>query len=479
MPAFFPAFAQAMGQQIEYSRALEVQQQDLQDKRTLQQLRQSEIADSQLAREQKRQQMQAERTAAAHVSAFMQAAQAGDQAKIDDPANSAKLFSQAASMSFADGAFSLGKHYEDLAKEKLGEAKTAEDLVLKQKQDAKEAFGAAAIAFDGSAESASNLAKAAVRAGVNPAEIPPPNSPEFAAFAKKHETEGMSTKEILASREKAKEAAERERYHAEELKRQKQRDADDKADKARRREETARHDRELEQLRKSTEKRLETKAASPAKQSVSETNTINAVVGSAAEAVRGLRVIQAMPAGQTAGAFSGISSGEGIISSLEAVGANKVTPESMQLYQTASAGLGLELGRVLTLGGGRGVNQAQIKEFQNMTTVHPGDTEYEAMFKLANAADIVRNRLSTLPDSQNPKVLKQQREAEALLQSIPTPEDVIRSARKSGKAGAKLLKSYATMGEAAGALQSGEVDAHASGKPNSPALPSGWSVKEH
>lgn len=224
------------------------------------------------------------------------------------------------------------------------------------------------------------------------------------------------------------------------------------------------HDRMLEQARKDTI--AQRGAAGGHKLTAQQINTIDGVVGATGEALRGLEIISKMPSAQTAGAFAGLH-GDGVMSALSRVGGNALTPQSMQLYTVATQGLGMEIGRVLTLGGGRGVTQAQIDEFQSMVQARPGDTEVVAMFKYANAASILKNRLETLPDSPVEKVKGRQDAYIEKLSKIPDPADILALAAKNPRLAEQLSQAQVDMAGAVSKM------AGAGGEP-APKLPAGW-----
>lgn len=416
------------------------------------------------------------------IGSFIKSQQDVDKSTVTDPQKTAQAYSQAADIAMKGGDFETAAEMSKLAQGKMKEAKDAEGLVTEKVAKAKETLATSADDYsqDPSPENTNKLVRAAVAAGDNPASIPPPGSAAFAGWVATKQQASMSGKERADFVAKQSELKEKREQQVQEHK-------DREEDKRAQRQQTALYQQGLLEMRRSAREDREAKApeikefegkkyqwdpskrveglrdrpdtgwVKVANQTVSklQDQNTNAIVGSAAEATRGLRIIGNMPAGATSGAFSGLKDGT-IQDSLAKVGGNVITLQSSQMYQTASAGLGLELGRVLTLGGGRGVNQSQIHELQNMTAVKPGDTEFEGMFKFANAADMVRNRLSTLPDSSDPKVLKHQKETEEWLAKIPTPEEVLSIAAKSGQ-DKKILSKYSSLQKAATAVKDGSL----------------------
>lgn len=475
---FFGQLGLAAGRNIEVG----IQQDSVQASTALKQQEAAQMKMQTLAMQQHMQSQKA-------IGDYLHSEQMKDQSSITDPAKSAQMYSKAADMAVQEGDFKSAEEMSSLAKGKLQEAKDAEAYTASKVAKTKDTLSTAAqdYALNPTSEGAAEVARSAVAAGVNPTTIPKPGTPEFKAWANTQALASMDAKSRAQFLEKKQETEAR-------LKETRQAHQDSVAEREAARRDRAAYQSGMLQLRASEiadrqERSRENAGKAPttkevngktyewdgsgknqgtrdlpdkgwvqiggAKQSVQQQTSTTAIVGSAGEALRGLRVIGSMPAGQSAGAFAGLHDGT-ILESLGKVGTNVLTPQSYQMYQTASAGLGLELGRILTLGGGRGVNQSQIHEFQNMTTVHPGDTEFQAMFKYANAADVIRNRLSTLPDSTNDKVLKHQKQIEQELEKIPTPEQVIAEAKRHG-VDSNVLAHYKNMSSAAQSLRDGSM----------------------
>lgn len=445
------------GNALRYGQEYELGQADLEQK-------QQQVAMSKLAATQQQQQMENQKGMGQYIKSQIDA----DQSIVSDPMKTAQMYEKTAGMAMAGGDFQSAQMMSELANGKRNDALKAAQQLAQQTQLKKETLASSASDYqqNPTPEGAAAMVQNAVAAGVPPSSIPAPGTPAFKGWVTSQSQAAMNAKERADFVEKQ---AEFKQKHEETVQAHK----DSEEDKRQQRQQTALMRESMAEDRRT---RLELEKQRIAQPSKTQEAATNAIVGSASEAFRGLRVIGQMAAGQSAGAFSGLHNGT-IPAALAKTGTNMVTPQSMQMYQTASAGLGLELGRVLTLGGGRGVNAAQIKEFQDMTQVHPGDTELEAMFKYSNAADIVRNRLSTLPDAANPKVAAQQKEVADMLDKIPTPEQVMDIAAKHGQQ-EKLLSKYGNMAQAATAIQSGSIG-NAPAPSGSPALPSGWSVKEH
>ncbi len=171
----------------------------------------------------------------------------------------------------------------------------------------------------------------------------------------------------------------------------------------------------------------EKKATGSAGGNIQYRNTV-AAVNYSAEAVRGLSLVGEMAKGQASSVFGHLASGEGVASALAKTGGNRLSNEEQQIYQTATKGLGLELSQLATAGSGRGPNQAVTKELNSMVEVIPGDTQFEAMFKLANAADFVKTRLKSVPKSSDPTIQATREETDAALAKFPSPSSILKAA---------------------------------------------------
>jgi hypothetical protein len=174
-----------------------------------------------------------------------------------------------------------------------------------------------------------------------------------------------------------------------------------------------------------------------------------AAVNYAAESLRGLDLVGEMAKGQSSGVFGHLATGEGIPSALAKTGGNRLTNQEQQMYQAATKGLGLELAQLATSGSGRGANQAVTKELNAMIEVIPGDTQYSAMYKLANAADFVRTRMKAIPKSTDPTIQKTREEVDEALKKYPSPSSILQAAEKAGhKISEKTVAKRQTMMEA-------------------------------
>lgn len=146
------------------------------------------------------------------IGEFISGKMAEDKASVDDPAKASSLFSQAASLALSRGDFTTAREMDTLAQDKLRESKERRADVAADIQAKREQLARVSMTFSnsGSLSDATDVFRAAVAAGVNPLDIPPPNTPAFKAWAKKQETQGMSSKEQLAAAEKVREFEDRE-----------------------------------------------------------------------------------------------------------------------------------------------------------------------------------------------------------------------------------------------------------------------------
>ena len=347
-----------------------------------------------------------------------------------------KLATTGAATALTRNQFGLAKEYEDMAKLAEGNLKSQVEVKAREVQASREASSTLAADYlaNPTPDTAQQLAQAALRAGVAPQAIPLSNSPQFAAFAKSQLGASKDGERRLEHMDKESDIKDKATARAEEFKQREQDRALQRSSIALQREQNNMFKREqLDRLRANDEeRRAKAAAGGPEHLTAQGENTVEGVTAATGEAIRGLRIIGDMSTAEKSSAFAGLH-GDGVMSSLTRVGGNVVTPQSSQMYTTATQGLGMEIGRVLTLGGGRGITQAQIDEFQQMIQARPGDTEYTAMFKFANAADILRNRLETLPDSRIKKVRDQQNAYMKELERIPRPGEVWAAAQSDPK----------------------------------------------
>lgn len=444
--------------------------QEFQEKQAELDLRKQQVAMGQMAMQQAQRQQQTQQA----VGSFLASEAAKDQSNVTDPVKAAQDYQKAAAIALQNGDFTSANTMGELAKGKLNEAKEQSAVLAQQQQKKKEdlAETAEGYAANPTPEAARSLMQKAVDAGVPPSQIPMPGTPQWGSWV---------NQQTLASKTAAQQADFKQKaYEMDANRQEKQREFKERElDRQAQRQQTAllresaaedrkmRLDMERERLDMAKEK-----AAAGPKQSANQIAANNAIVASASEGLRGLKNIGAMSSDATAGPFAGLHDGT-ILDTIAKTGSQILTPTDMQIYHVAAAGMGLEVARTLTLGGGRGANQSLINEMQSIVEVKPGESKATALFKFSNAADIIRNRLSTLPDTPDPKVAAQRKELEADLDKIPTPQQVLASV-KTQKERDHLLGIQGSMadlaGQVAGSTQlPGGADAGAGS--NAPPIP--------
>lgn len=504
MAGFLTNLGISYGNSLIYGQEYQKKQADLDLEK--QQIQMGQIA---LGQAQQRQQTQQA------VGQFLASEAAKDQSNVTDPVKVSQQYEKAAGIALQNGDFASANTMNDLAKGKLAEAKEQSAALAQQQQVKKEALSNAAddYASAPSSGAASDLMRKAVDAGVNPTTIPQPGTPQFASWANQQALASKTASQKADFLQKAYEMnanrQEKQQEHADNVAlrtatiRQtaayqngmldlRRAEMADKQDRAPQTKDIGGSTYEYDPAgrikgARDTPDPGWVKVGGP-KQTAQMQQTNNAIVASASEGLRGLKNIGAMSSDATAGPFAGLHDGT-ILDSIAKTGTQAMTPTDMQIYHVAAAGMGLEVSRTLTLGGGRGANQALINEMQNIVEVHPGESKATALFKYSNAADIIRNRLSTLPDTSDPKVMAQRKELESDLEKIPTPQQVL-SAVGSPKERQKLLGIQSNMAELAGKVADSSGESLPGGAdtgagtnvpplPSGGGLPSGWSVEVH
>lgn len=482
---------------------------------------------------QKQQQMAAiatQQQTAKAVGDYVNSEMQKDASVVTDPVKEAKLYENATGIALRAGDFASANTMSELAKLKLNEAKEAAAVQAQQMQVKKEdlANEADSFATNPTQEGANRLVQKAVAAGVDPSSIPKnPNSPQFKAWANEQQLASKTASQRADFIQKAAEQDENRREKQREfnirqgeLQQQRQQTALLRESAEADRRERLKMDRErldfeetkykekkeagaagstgkppivktigdkqyeydpsnkLEGTRDLPDKGWVKVGEKGVKETAQERNTNKAVIASGREAIRGLHIVGAMDSDQTAGPFAGLHNGT-ILESLSKTGTNAMTPEDMQIYHTATQGLGLEIARTMTLGGGRGANQSTINEMQDIVTAHPGDSKATIVFKYANAVDIVRNRLESMGVSADPQQEKLRQDTLSELNKVPTPAQVLKTI-KDPKQRKAALDAQGKMEDVAGKMSDeSAVPSAAPAGASTPALPSGWSVKVH
>lgn len=370
-------------------------------------------------------------------SAAIKAGMASDKATVDDPMARAKVYQGTAAKLASAGAFDAAAKLEALASSEVAVATKMQTDTANKLAQSQETLARAALDYNANPtpEGQKDLVRAALRAGVDPMKLPAPNSGEFKAWAKMQETAGMSAKDVLAAKEKAREFDDKQEERKTEFRQR-------EADRAQSRSQTAAYQSESLALRKL----LVDAKTSKTDLTAQEKGTVTAVLGAAGEATRGLEQAIKMPADARLGIFANVHDGT-VITALEKAGTNVVTPELAQIYTSNMGGLALEASRVITLGAGKSANESTIKELQKAITPQAGDTNFTAMYKISTAASIIRNRLEYLPEIPESRG-KQKAQLDRLLSTlskIPEPDEILQASLRTPAAARQVQQFKGTM----------------------------------
>ena len=447
------------------------------------QLKKQQIAMGALALQNAQRQQQTQQV----VGQFLSSEAAKDQSNVTDPVKAAGMYEKGAAMALQNGDFTSANEMGELAKGKLAEAKQQMAVQQQEQQQKKESLANAAddYAANPTPEGYKDLARKAIDAGANPTQIPMPGTPQFASWLNRQQLASKTAAQVADFTQKA--------YEMDANRREKQQEHQDNValrqqsmqQTAMLREAMLADRQQALQMERERLDLEEKKATAGPRQTAQQANMTQSIVASASEAVRGLRVVGAMANAQTEGPFQGLNNGT-ILDSVAKTGGNIMTSENQQMYHTATAGLGLEVGRALTLGGGRSANESTIRELQDVITAHPGDTNGTALFKYANATDIIRNRLESMATPADPEMASKREDLLKQLQKVPTPEQVL-AVVKDPKQRQKMIAAQGSMAD----LSAKIVEESGAGTPglpgpgtgntpvNAPPLPSGWSVQVH
>ena len=358
------------------------------------------------------------------------------QALAAAPEEQAKLFGQAANEALKRGDFAGAEKMQELAKSKMEDAKQVRLEQVAQQAQGQEELAKLAMEAEASPtqENAMALVQKAVQQGEDPSKIPPPNTPAFSAWVKNKETGSMTAKDRLAALEKKREFDDQEKDRREKAKR----DQETELERLRERAEDRRMSRQMQQegleLRKmmvqsTLDARAEKKADMETYGSQKSQDAAESVVGYAAEITRSMKLVGALAQGVTVGNFNDMGSPEGILQSLSREGTNRATPEQSQIYQTAMGAADVDIANIAT-GGKYKASVAQIAEAKKMVEAHPGDTQLERAFRVANALEFTKTRLESLHKVRNPEVRKQLEEVKEAMKKFPSAESIAKLAQK-------------------------------------------------
>ena len=474
-------FLQGLGQA--YGRNLIVGQ-EMAEKQSLIDQRNTSIAEQKqqmamLARQQKTQE---------DVGQFVSSEMQRDANTINDPVATSKMYEKAAGIALRDGDFKSADTMNQLAQSKLKEAKEAAVYQAQQLQVKKEDLANAAdtLTANPTQENYQDLVKKAAAAGVNPTTIPTPGTPEFATWINQQKMASMTAKEKAEFTQKAKDQDERREQarlnHEDNVDLRRSQMAQTgmlreamigvaRANLGIREEEVGIRAREL--------KLKEDAAASGGKQGVQQQRDTAAIAGAAAEGARNLRQISNFQIGTVGSPFQNLSD-HGLLDAVAKAGTNALTPETFQMFQTAGAGLAQQVGRVETLGGGRGVNQTQINQLEKQLTPVAGDHPLTQLYKVSTGAELLLTRMENTPPPRDPSLKAAWDKTIADLQKYPKPEDVLAKAQgKTKKDIINLEGSYSdNLAKIHANAENAVVPSAAPAGASVPGLPQGWSVKE-
>ena len=495
MAGFLTNLGLAAGRSILYGQEFQERQAELDLRK--QQVEMGKLA---LGNAQRQQQTQAE------VGSFLQSEMQKDAANFTDPALAAGEYQKAAGIALSNGDFVSANTMTELAKGKAVEARDEAVAQQKQLQLKKEDLSNTAADYQSNptAEGGQDLVRKAIAAGLNPATIPPNlQSPAGRKWVNDQQMASMSGKERMnflekVSKDQEDRAEKRREFNIRQQDLQENRRINAQLREAmiadRREARASRADRApvTKEISGSTYQydpsqtiKGDRDTPDPAwvklgeKVSAQQRNITTSLAGSAAEAARNIRQITKFPLGTTTGPFANLSDHRALDAVAKA-GTNAFTPETTQMFQTAGAGLALQVGRVETLGGGRGVNETQVKQLERQLTPAAGDQPLEQLYKVATGAELLSTRMRNQPPPSNPTLRAEWDKTLAELDAYPKTDAILAAAQNPTQRN-KLLsmdKSYA------GLLQdihknSEKAPAAAPPLPAGGGLPSGWSVQEH
>jgi len=448
--ASFGGFLQGLG--LAYGNAvvagtqLQRQQADLQLEKA-----QADMAQQQAA--QMRQRVQTSKD----LGAFIQSQSQLEGADASNPLNQAKMYTKAAGLAASQGDFTSAEEMSKLADNANNEARTAAAAQLQQQQIKKEDLANTADTYSSnpSPQGAQDLVRKAIAAGVNPATIPLPNSPAFGAWVNQQKLAGMTSASRAQFVQKASDLAENRNLRLQEHQ-------DNMAMRQATLQSTAAYRDAMLDLRKSeiadrqnrdpkivtigssqyefdpnSSMKGDRLATDPRyvkvadKTSVQQQRDTTMIAGAAGEAVNNLQRMTQFQAGTTQSPFMHLTDHDATSSVVNA-GTNALTPGDVQKFQASSSGLSLELARIITAGGGRGANQAQINEMQKTIQPAAGDTVSTAMYKMATAAQMALTRMQNQPPPTDKNLKAQWDKNMNFLASMATPEQILDTSR--GKA---------------------------------------------
>lgn len=364
------------------------------------------------------------------LSDWMRADSARTTGAADAATDLAGQFARATKFAADNGDFEGAKTMGKLASDQIEDAGRKQLQAERTQTEQSEALSAAAqnVMEDPSTENHLSLFQSALKAGVNPMDIPVPGTPRYDAFvtnsalaamkgAKRLEfQETIRNRESQAAARKAEQDARREERAAAATALAAYREAGLEVR------------REGNRIRESLGEQRLAKADGSTKLSATMERQAVAVTNAANEAGQALDRLSKMDFGDTASAFSHLEDPKTVLKALTTTGTNKLTPEKIQMLQANSQLLGLEVAQAMAAP--YKPNKEQVSEARRMTEVSQGDTEYTAMYKMALTAAVMKTRLESIPKTE---ALREARgHAEANFARFPSPDEVYQHARARG-----------------------------------------------
>lgn len=497
----FGGFLQGLG--LQYGRNL-IYGQQFEKEKAQTDLMKSEALIEGTRAQQMQQQVKTQKDLADFISSQTQL----DGAQASAPLERARMYNKAATLALQHGDMQSAKEMQDMAASATREGREEITAAAQQQAKAKDDLGNAAQSYaaNPTPDSAREMVKSAIAAGVNPATIPLPNSPQWGKWVNEQALAGMNSKDRAEFMQKTADTKARREQQQQDhednvslrlatmqqtasyrdamigLKRE---EIASRADKAPKVIDVAGAQWEYDPQAAVKGERLGTDpryVKLGQKITATQENNITAIAGASAEVARNLTQMARFPTGTVTSPFAHMTDHD-FVSALAKTGSNIVTPEQVQMFTTSSAGMAQELSRVLTLGGGRGPNQTVINEIQKQITPVAGDTNLEAAYKLSTGAQITLTRMKNTPAPAEASAKKEWDATIQNLKAFPTPEQVLKAAgSREPKDLKKLKSSYQSLLDTVSALPAdeglpGTRDIGAGTK--APPLPAGWSVVEH
>jgi hypothetical protein len=429
-------------------------------------LKKQELADRQMQSMMLQQKLAGQK----QIGAYLASETAKEGSATQDSVGAARMYGKAEQMALQNGDFDGAQMMANLSKGKLAEAREEQVLHQKQQQDAKEQLSTAAADYDSNPtpEGQRAVVDAAVKAGVNPTQIPPPGTPAFKTWVNQQQMASMNGKERVQFIEKTAEFKQRQQEirqtHEDnvslrraqmaqtaayqqgmlELRRAA---ASDKAERAPVVKEFEGGQYEFDPSGKLKGEKLEqdprwVKIAEPKLTSQQKTGVskLNSATG---EVARSLTNFASMDFDTRTGPFADLKA-RGPLDALVKMGTNTLTPTQAQAMTVAGGGMGNQIGLAESAFGGRGPVGSQQQHLEDITTPKPGDTGYTAAYKLANGKELMMALIDNAPPAyRNSKDAQRQRDA--LNKAVPwSTSDVIEQTRRDPKAkkDVKTLKQW-------------------------------------